>query len=112
MGYAVVQLPRPGAALGFLVDVLGRDAAAVAAACEAGLAVLDQAGAVVVQATALDGSWWRERLIEAGFRPPKADNHLIVILHPHEADHPLVAAARSTSGWYFTDGDRDDETMG
>lgn len=111
-GYAVVQLPRPGEGIGYLVDVLARGPAGVAAALETALAALESAGASLVRATALDGSWWRERLREAGFRPPKPDNHLIVILHPHRADHALVAAARRTADWYFTDGDRDDETMG
>jgi GNAT superfamily N-acetyltransferase len=111
-GYAVVQLPRPGEGIGYLVDVLARSPAGVAAAQEAGLAALEAAGASLVRATALDGSWWRERLREAGFRAPKPDNHLIVILHPHRAEHALVAAARRTGEWYFTDGDRDDETMG
>lgn len=111
-GYAVVQLPRPGEGIGYLVDVLARSAAGVAAAQEAGLAALESAGASLVRATALDGSWWRARLREAGFRAPKPDNHLIVILHPHRPEHPLVAAARRTAEWYFTDGDRDDETMG
>lgn len=111
-GYAVVQLPRPGESLGYLVDVLGRDQAAVHAAIEAGLSSLEAGGAEAVQSTALDGSWWMGELRRASFRPPKPDNHLIVILHPHAKDHPLVAAARRTAEWYFTDGDRDDETMG
>ena len=111
-GYVVVQVPRPGEGVGYLVDLLARSPAGVAAGLEAGLAALEAARASVVRATALDGSWWRERLVEAGFRAPKPDNHLIVILHPHRAEHPLVAAARDTARWYFTDGDRDDETMG
>lgn len=111
-GYAVVQRPRPGEAVGYLVDVLAPDPAAGAAAIAAGLDELARAGAAVAQATAIDGSWWSERLREAGFQPPKPENHLIVILHPHAPDHPLVRAARDTRGWYLTDGDRDDETMG
>ena len=47
-----------------------------------------------------------------GFVRPRAENHLIVILHVHQAEHALVAAARDPRSWYFTDGDRDDETMG
>jgi hypothetical protein len=47
-----------------------------------------------------------------GFQAPKSTNYLTVILHAHDAEHPLTRAARDLSGWYFTDGDRDDETMG
>lgn len=111
-GYAVVQLPRPGEVQGYLVDVLARDDAALAATIEAGLAALESAGASVVQATAIDGSWWRGELERAGFLPPKPENHLIVILYTHDAEHPVSRAARDASAWYFTDGDRDDETMG
>jgi len=110
--YAVVQVPRPGSRGGYLVDLLGRDAGAVRGAFGAALAALEREGASYVEATAMDGSWWAERLEENGFLPPKADNHLIVILHAHDPGHPLVAAAREPRRWYFTDGDRDDETMG
>ena len=111
--YAVVQVPRPGTPPGgFLVDVLARDTEARHAAVAAGLAELDRLGASYVQATAIDGSSWSETLERTGFQPPKPDNHLIVILHVHAPEHPLVAAARDPAGWYFTDGDRDDETMG
>jgi hypothetical protein len=110
--YAVVQLPRPGEHGGYLVDLLGRDAPAVRAAIAAGLGALEAAGAAYVEATAMDGSWWAERLAENGFARPRAENHLIVILGAHQAEHPLVAAARDPRQWYFTDGDRDDETMG
>jgi hypothetical protein len=109
---AVVQRPRAGEQQGFLVDVLAPDKDALAAALAASLLRLEEAGASVVEATALDGSWWRGVLLGAGFQAPRADNHLCVILHPHAAAHPLVAAARDTAGWYFTDGDRDDATMG
>jgi GNAT superfamily N-acetyltransferase len=111
-GYVVIELPRDGSPAGYLVDVLAPDPAALAAALEGALVHLAAAGASYVQATALDDSWWRSQLLATGFQPPKADNHLIVILYPHDPDHALVAAARDTSRWYFTDGDRDDETMG
>lgn len=111
-GYVVVQLPRDGARLGHLVDVLGRNERAVAAAIGVGLAELERAGASVVQATAIDGSWWSTHLRGVGFVPPRSDNHLSVILHALDAAHPLVAAARDCTHWYFTDGDRDDETVG
>jgi hypothetical protein len=48
----------------------------------------------------------------AGFLAPRAEAGLRVILHPQRGDHPLVAAARDTASWYFTDADRDDATMG
>ncbi len=111
-GYAVVQLPRGGDAAGYLVDVLGRDDAAVSAAIASGLNRLEQAGAVVVRATAIDGSWWSATLASAGFLPPRPENHLIVILYVHDAAHPVAKAARDAKRWYLTDGDRDDETMG
>ena len=110
--FCVVQMPRDGEFTGYLVDVLGRDDAAVDAAIELGLACLETGGASVVQATAIDGSWWARRLAASGFRPPRPENHLIVILHVLQPEHPLVAAARTPERWYFTDGDRDDETMG
>jgi GNAT superfamily N-acetyltransferase len=112
VSYVVVQVPREGAANGYLVDVLARDDAALKAAIGAGLDELERSGASVVEATAMDGTWWRERLEQNGFLPPKEENHLIVILYVHDPDHPLVAAAREPRRWYFTDGDRDDETMG
>ncbi len=111
-GYVVVQVPRPGESTGYLVDLLAEDDAGVAAALETGLATLEAAGASVVQATAIDGSWWNGVLAGAGFQPPKPENHLTVIVHVHDATHPLGKAARHPERWYLTDGDRDDETMG
>jgi len=111
-GYAVVQLPRPGSSTGWLVDVLARDDDALAAAISAGLERLELAGASAVQAHAVDGSWWCERLQEAGFLPPKANNHLIVIAWQNEPEHPVARAALDARAWYLTDGDRDDETVG
>jgi GNAT superfamily N-acetyltransferase len=111
-GYCVVQVPRADECVGYLVDVLARDEPAVAAAIESGLALLESAGASLVKATAIDGSWWSGWLERAGFVPPKPDNHLIVIVHVNDRDHALAEAARDASTWYLTDGDRDDETMG
>ncbi|QDU67387.1 GNAT family N-acetyltransferase [Engelhardtia mirabilis] len=111
-GYVVVQRPRAGEHLGYLVDVLAPDPGARAAAILAGLEDLRAAGAAMAQATAVDDSWWMERLVEAGFLPPKAENHLIVIRYAHDRDHPVVAGAERASSWYLTDGDRDDTTMG
>ena len=114
-GYVVVQVPPEGAEPGtgaFLVDALARDDATLDACIAAGLAELERHGASFVQATAIDGGPWHATLERAGFQPPKPDNHLIVILYVHDPEHPLVEAARSPEQWYFTDGDRDDETMG
>lgn len=111
-GYVVVQQPRPGEGVGYLVDLLARSDAGVDSGLAAGLDALARAGASVAQATAIDGSWWRTQLERAGFRPPRAEKVLSIILYPLSADHALVAAAREPARWYFTDGDRDDETMG
>ena len=112
IGYAVVQVPREGSCVGYLVDLLALSDAAVAAALTWGFDALEASGAALVQATAIDGSWWNHVLVESGFQAPRPDNHMIVILHPQRADHPLTRAARNTGAWYFTDGDRDDETVG
>ncbi len=111
-GYVVVQVPRPGSAIGYLVDVLARDDDSVDAAILTGLAALESAGASVVQATAIDGSWWSTRLSGSGFQAPRPANHLTAIVHVHDRAHPLALAALSPKRWYLTDGDRDDETMG
>ena len=110
--YVVIQVPRTGEHGGFLVDLLARDDAALAAAISVGLNELERAGASFVEATALAGSWWESELVRAGFAPRGEEHALSVILHPLQAAHPLVAAARDTAKWYFTDGDRDDETVG
>lgn len=112
MGYVVVQHPRPGSSLGFLVDLLAPDERARAALLEAAIVHLQTAGAVAVQATAVDGSWWSKTLQEVGFQAPRKENHLTVILYTHDPEHPLAKAGRDPRGWYLTDGDRDDETMG
>lgn len=111
-GYAVVQLPRAGQRLGYLVDVLAASDEAVAAAIEAGLAALAAEGVSAVRATAIDGSWWSRSLRSSGFLAPRSRNHLIVILYTHAPEEAVAQAARRASDWYFTDADRDDETMG
>ena len=111
-GYVVVQVPRPGESLGYLVDMLARDERTLAAAFSAAILLLEQAGARAIRATAIDGSWWNAELRRAGFLPPKADNQLALILWENDPAHPLCVAARDATRWYLTDGDRDDETMG
>ncbi len=112
LGYVVVQVPRPGSRLGYLVDLLAAHDGVRAALLEAGIAQLLAAGAAAVQATAIDGSAWSDTLQATGFQTPREENHLIVILYTHDPEHPLAKAARDTTRWYLTDGDRDDETMG
>ncbi len=111
-GYVVVQLPRAGEAVGWISDLLVRGDEARAAALEAAFEFLEAAGASVVQASALDGSWWAGVLAEAGLRPARAGAELAVIAWTNDAEHPLSRAATDASAWYLTDGDRDDETVG
>lgn len=110
-GYCVVQ-PAGEDGIGYLVDLLAGDEAAVRAAMGAGLDALEKGGATLARATAVDGSWWNERLVEAGFLPPKPENHLYVYVFVQDEEHPLARVARDASAWYLTDGDRDDERMG
>jgi len=112
VGYVVIQVPRPGSSLGYLVDLLAPEEAAVAGCMEAGLAALDECGASVARATALDGSWWRKTLEASGFLAPRPENQLTLILYTNDPEHPVARAARDVASWYLTDGDRDDETMG
>lgn len=107
-GYVAVRPPRPAESVGRLVDLLAPSAGARAAAMEAGLSALEEAGASVVRATAIDGSWWASELRAAGFRPSRPDEHGLVLLSVRRASHRLVTAARRTESWYWTDGDRDD----
>jgi len=112
-GYAVVQVPRrERPELAYLVDLLAPDAAVRAGLVAAGLGVCERSGAAAVEATAIDGGWWREQLAGFGFLPPKPENHLIVISYLHRADDPVARAMLDASRWYLTDGDRDDATMG
>lgn len=111
-GYCVVQIPRPGEFVGFLIDLLSPDAAARAAGIAAGLELLRAAGALLVRASAIHGSWWEAQLQAAGFAPPRSSQRLSVILYPHQPQHPLALAGLNAASWYLTDGDRDDETMG
>ncbi|MCH2106269.1 MAG: GNAT family N-acetyltransferase [Planctomycetes bacterium] len=109
-GYVIVQLPREGELHGFVVDLLA-EGEAREAAIAAGLAALDYADASIVHSTAVDGSGWAQELKSAGFSPASDRNVMQIILHANDVDHPVTKAARQTSRWYFTDGDRDDETM-
>jgi hypothetical protein len=111
-GYVVVQLAREGERIGWLVDALAPEERVLGAALAAGLGALETAGCAAARATAVDGSYWSRTLRAAGFLPPQADNHLIVIAYLHRPEHALARAALDASAWYLTDGDRDDETMG
>lgn len=116
LGYSVVQLPRSGERVGYLVDLLAAEAAARAAGLLGALELLRSAGALVVRASAIRDSFWEEQLILAGFSTPSSalrrGRELSVILFAHDPAHPLSRAWLDASRWYLTDGDRDDETMG
>ncbi len=112
-GYAVVQLPREGGnGVGWLVDVLVRGDEARAAAVAAGLELLGESGASVVNSSAIDGSWWSSALRASGFRPANDAQALSVIVWTNAPEHPLARAAQRASDWHLTDADRDDETVG
>ena len=110
-GYCIVQLPERGEPVGWVVDVVGVDDAALDGAMEAALGHLHKAGASVARAHAIEGSWWQRQLRRAGFRAAKKGDHKIVIAHPLDEAHPLARAALDPASWYFTDGDRDDELV-
>lgn len=108
VAYAVVQLPRAGLAVGFIADLVGVDPGAEGAALDAALAALADSGAPVARAYAMLDSA-RERLLErGGFRRPRG--YKSVGAYAVDGDHALAVATMHTSRWYFTDGDRDDET--
>jgi GNAT superfamily N-acetyltransferase len=111
-GYAVIQKPKPNEPIGYLVDALAAEPLWLSAVLHAALERLSELNASIVRASAIDGSWWSKQLARAGFVRPKSDNHLIVIAYTHVAHSAQAQAARDASTWYFTDGDRDDETMG
>ena len=108
-GYAVVQLPERGEAVGWVVDLLAADDVAFAGAMEAALGHLQKVGAAVARATAVEGSWWERELRASGFRAPASDDRKRIIAHVLDEQHPLASAVRRPSDWYFTDADRDDE---
>jgi len=110
-GYAVVQVPGAGEAVGYVVDLLAVTPEAFSCAMEASLERLDVAGAAVARAWAIDGSQWSSRLQGTGFRAPKAADYKVVIAMVHDDEHPLGRAALDPASWYFTDGDRDDELV-
>lgn len=111
LGYAVLQVPR-GDRKAWLVDLLAADERAELAAVSAALDAAQELDASIVQANAIDGSHWDRLLERCGFVPPKETNFLIVIRYVHDPEHPVVTGAREAAGWYLTDGDRDDETVG
>jgi hypothetical protein len=111
-GYTVIQEPREGSGVGYVVDLLAADEPAQAAALSTALAQLEGGSALLARATAVDDSWWAGILQSAGFLPPKPENHLYVYVFIQDEDHPLAKEALDASKWYLTDGDRDDETMG
>ena len=96
-GYVVLQLPRKGAGVGYLVDVLGRDQRALHAALGEGLLELEREGASVVEATALDRSWSSVVLREDGFLAPKSERRRITCGLPHDGQATTARASTSFS---------------
>ncbi len=110
-GYAVVQLPARGEAVGFVADIVALDRIAFAAAMEAALSHLRKAGASVARAYAVDGSRWQRDLVWSGFRPPKPEDSKSVIVRILDEAHPIAPLAREAARWAFTDADRDAELI-
>ncbi len=110
-GYVVLQMPRPGEMVGFVVDILALDDVALAAAMDTALGHLQAAGASVARAYAMKLSWWEQQLARCGFRAPKRNGYKEVGAYPILPEHPMTPAGMCTARWYFTDGDRDDETV-
>jgi hypothetical protein len=108
VAYAVIQLPRADSAVGFIADLVGVDAGAEGAALEVALAALEAAGASVARAYAMQASAWERLLERGGFRRPRG--YKPVGAYALTSDDALSVATMHTSRWYFTDGDRDDET--
>lgn len=120
LGYFVLQVPPGPAApglscakgVGYLVELLCPDEDLVRPLMAAALAELERAGASIAEAWSVDGSWWQQHLVAAGFLDAKPENHLYVYFYALVDGHGVVDAAADASTWYLTDGDRDDETMG
>lgn len=109
VGYAVVQRPRAGQKVGIVSDLCAVDEAAEGACLDAALATLAGSGAVVARAYGMRGSYWESVLARGGFRRPRGYKPVgAYAIHP---DHPLADATLETARWYFTDGDRDAETV-
>ncbi|QDV06811.1 hypothetical protein Poly30_23260 [Planctomycetes bacterium Poly30] len=111
-GWCVVQLPERGETAGYIADITAVDDVAFAGALEAGLGHLRKAGASVARAHAIVGSSWERQLKGSGFRPSKPEDVRPIILHTLDPSHPVVAAAKNPSSWFFTDADRDAELIG
>ena len=109
VGYAVVQLPERGEAVGWVVDILAQDDVAFAAAMEAALGHLHKMGASVARASAVEGSWLQKKLQRCGFRAPHSQDRKQIIVHLLDSQAPLSVLAQDPKSWYFTDADRDDE---
>ena len=108
VGYSVTQRPRVDSHVGFVVDLLGADRAAEGAALEAALGDLDAQGAAVARAYGMRNSAWEQLLERGGFRRPRG--YKPVGAYALDERNPVGAATLDTSRWFFTDGDRDDET--
>lgn len=111
IAYAVLQKPEPGRALGFLVDLVGRDESASRMALGAALRRFEEWSVQAVRTHAIAGSAWESFLVGHAFQAPKPQDEKWVIAYVHQPDHPLAQAALDPTGWFFTDADRDDELV-
>ena len=111
VGWLVLQKPAPDG-VAWLVDACGIDEGAWRALGAHALRLARELGACALRANAIDGSAWGARLASLGFQPPRAHDHLLVIVHLHDHGHPVAREALDAASWWFTDADRDDETMG
>lgn len=113
VGYSVVQRPVSSvegvSSIGIISDVLGVDEQAEGAALDAGLAILARSGCAVARAYGMQGSHLETVLARGGFRRPPA--YKPVGAYTIHDDHPLGRSTLDTSSWYFTECDRDTETV-
>lgn len=111
VAYFVLQRPSADG-VAWLADAAASNEAASDAAGAAALAQARADGACAVRANAIDGGPWARLLDRWGYQDPRPHDHLIVIAHIHAPSHPAAQEALDASRWWFTDADRDDETMG
>ena len=115
VAYGVVQWPGEGSRVGYLVDAVAQDRAVQGAVVGTALDRLEQAGCEVVRAHAIRGSDWQVDLKRAGFRGPRRrrdprDQKWVIVNTLGQEGH-WAEVARDPKGWFFTDGDRDDELV-
>ena len=111
VGYFVLQRPTSEGVV-WLADAAAVDADAWTACAAHALRQARAWGACALRANAIDEGPWGRWLQQWGFTPPRAHDHLNVILYTHDPQHPVAQLAQDARLWWFTDADRDDETMG